>query len=338
MRKRKKRVAVHAPVPPPISPAPPPPLPHLREVQRLALLGYSDNDINRSLANDVLLAVTTDELGRVRAALHPPRAFRPLSAKHAASAAYLRELGLLDIVRQTPEANEAVALLHDARAREIVEAAAVVAVPAHAVVHVLAQLVRHAVSAAGLRLFYRMFFDITTISRTELRLVVARHVEALVVRGVREESLPAARRAVRQDARVVALAVSQSHVGWAGVLATLGWLPPPQDLARLVAQIEQLAGVRAAQAVFRDGRDDARRAEAYVHVLAQALELKQQVVDPNTALLKKLRAVSLRTAPERIPTIDEVAGTNHTVDLNPPNRVDEDPLAAEYSAEPTGTE
>jgi hypothetical protein len=321
MKKPRKTTPARAPARPPIAAPSPPPLLGLREVQRLLLLGYDDADIHQSLVNDGLADVDDAELDAVRAALQPPKVFRPLDPKHAPSADYLTSLGLLEMVRETVEAKEARAVLRSRRVRELVEVAAFFPAPPREVQYLVQRLCHHAVSLEGLRLFYSAYFDGTSVSHSELRVLVERHVKAILLRGVREEDLPAAKRAVRQDVRLAALTLPSSLTGWAGVMALLGLEPRRQDLGVILSQLEQLTATRAVQAAHRNGRDDARRAEAYTRMLQQTQELKQQNTDPTTELLRGLRSVALRAEDRRLPSIAELAGgtMNFTADVSPPS-------------------
>ena len=228
MKKPRKRTPARAPARPPIAPPSPPPLLHLREVQRLLLLGYNDADISRSLINDGLADVDDAELDAVRASLQPPKVFRPLDPKHAPSADYLTSLGLLGMVRETVEAKEARAVLRSRRVRELVEVAAFFPAPPREVQYLVQRLCHHTVSLEGLRLFYSAYFDGTAVSHSELRVLVERHVKAILLRGVREEDLPAAKRAVRQDVRLARphAPLEPNGLGWRHGPARIGAATP----------------------------------------------------------------------------------------------------------------
>ena len=65
--------------------------------------------------------------------------------------------------------------------------------------------------------------------------------------------------------------------------------------------------------------------------------MRQHVTDPTTSLLKQLQSVTLKTSSTRIPTISEVAGANHTVDVAPANQADDDEPEGDCEADGTGT-
>jgi len=107
------------------------------------------------------------------------------------------------------------------------------------------------------------------------------------VTGTDDES--AARRAINSDARMAAVLLPCSGSAWTAVMLSLGTTPPKRDLAAVASELEQLASVRAGQALLRGGKDDERKAEAYVGVIARVRQIRESIGEPDDAIAKVLR-------------------------------------------------
>ncbi len=292
----------------------------LAAVRKLVLMGYGDDDVRRSLRYDLLVEPEDAQLAAVRAGLRPPKAFKPLDESHLPSCGYLLELGLEEWFRMTPDARDAVAILRAPRQRELVEAASILGAPVQAVVLALEKLFQLRVRPSTVLLFQRLFFSTSTMSRSQLRIVVERHVKNIVGR-VSGEDERAAQRALRADSRILALVLPNTSLAWGTVLLAQGWSVPKQELGLLLSQLEQVAVVRAGQAVLRGNREDAKRADSYVSVLQKVHAIREGLATPTDVLMKGLSTFRLQTSEASVPTIAELAGgcDNYTVDLNPPS-------------------
>jgi hypothetical protein len=304
---------------PPAPPAPPAPvLLHRRAVELLILQGKNNASIHAQLRRDGLLDVFDADLGVIRSELHAPKNLNVASLRKKSTVDFLESLGLLDFFKNTPPAVEARQVLEDRRVREVVESAIIAGVPPHALVTVLRTQLHHEVSEEGLQLYSFTFFDSASLSRQDLRLLVERHVRALAARAAAPDDVAAVQRAVRSDARTVAVNLNQSTLAWPAVLLALGWRPPKADLNDVLTQIEGLAATRAGQALIRNGREDAARAERLMSVLQRAREVHAGVSRPEELLVKKMTSLRLKADESRIPNISEIAPSgNRTVDLVP---------------------
>jgi hypothetical protein len=184
------------------------------------------------------------------------------------------------------------------------------------------------VSEQGLELYNYVYFDGASVSRQDLKLLVERHVRNLATISAAPDDVAAVRRAVRADARTVAASLSQGTLAWSAVLLSLGWMPPRADLDNVLTQVETLAATRAGQALIRNTRDDATRAERFMNVLQRAREVHAGVSRPEELLVRQMSSVRLRTSDARVPHIDDVTcAGSRTIDVVPPlNHNDDEPV------------
>jgi hypothetical protein len=162
-------------------------------------------------------------------------------------------------------------------------------VPPEAVIQTLDTLLHHRMSLRALQLYVSSFFDVDSVGRAQLRLLVQGHVRLAVVcavPGTDDDAL--VRRAISNDARVVAVSLPHSGSAWAAVSLSLGIMPPKRQLSAVVEELTRLAGARAGQALARGGRDDERRAESYVDVMQRLVEIQDSVRSPSDSLAQTL--------------------------------------------------
>jgi hypothetical protein len=281
----------------------------------LLLLGERNDAIRSAAAADDLPYPGDDVLNGLRAK-HVPKRFKHNTAK---GKAIVEELGVTRFFDRTPEAGQALDLLHHPRAREMTEAGLLTGVPMNAIVQTLALYLGVAVPEPSIELYRSIFFDVTCVTRAQLRVAVQQRVRLAVMRMVSDPADEAtARRAIRSDARAVALQMPSSPLAWASVLLSMGYSPSRFELPRVVSQMENIATLRVSEALLRAGVDDERRAVGYAAVLEKITAIKAAVVPPDAALLKKLSALRLRASTKALPTRAELCGTNVTVDMGPP--------------------
>jgi hypothetical protein len=289
----------------------------MRWVLVLLLQGLSNDVMRAALAGDDL-PCPSDELLDAYRREYLPAKFKPRSTK---GKALLARLGIEEFFTVAPEAEQAQALLRQPKARELLESALLVVVPFEAIVRTLSICLHTVVSRPTIKLYKRVFFDVDSVSRAALRVEVHTRVRIAVQAVVTDPAdEPAARRAMRGDARSIAMTMPASPLAWAGVLLAMGFPPTRFELPRVVGQLESIAALRLSEALLRGGAADERRAGGYAAVLEKVSAIRQAVVPPDAALEKKLRVLRLRTSSEKTPTVSDLraAGCDVTVDLGPP--------------------
>lgn len=286
-------------------------------VMTLLLRGKSNEATRSALTADDLPYPGDAALDGLRAEFVPKR----FNHKTTKGKAVAQKVGVTAFFDGTPEAHQALGLLRYPRAREMTEAGLLTGVPVLAIAQTL-KLYQQVVVPEPVIMFYKSaFFDTTRVTRAQLRVVVQERVRLSVMRMVNDVGdEAAARRAVRGDARTLAMNLASSPIAWSAVLLAMGFSPKAPELHKVVGQMENLATVRVSEALLRGGRDDEKRAMGYTSVLEKLSAIRQTITPPDSQLLAKLRAVRLRTSSEKTPTVDDLrsSGAEVSVDLGPP--------------------
>lgn len=307
---------------PAVARAPLPPRLDARWLRALTIRGYTNAEIREQLQADALPLVGDADLDAIRARYPPPPNFQATSRSHTQSFRFLCESGVEAFFRRDPrDADAALAVLRGARARELVEAALVLGVPDDAIVKMVFSLLSFTTSTQTLQLYAATFFDTSVVSRAQLRVLVHERVKVSVLHAAGSDHDQAAvRRAVAGDPRMLALSLPRTPGAWHTVMLSLGWMPPRRELGAAIGELEQLATLRAGQALMRGGRDDERRADAYTNVLAKLRAIEQGVANPNDSALRSLQELRVVQATTRMPFVNELVARGDqvgTLELGP---------------------
>ena len=279
----------------------------------LVLRRLDNGAIRASLENDGIACPTDVELDLARAEYVPGR-----NKKDRKARALLEQLDIAEFVPMSTKAEQAVELLRHPRARELVEAGAVIGVPAAAVAQTAHKCLRLEVAPETIAGFWHTFFDVSLFTRAQLRLAVREHVAAGIVgaTGADDDSL---RRAVDSDARVMATALPAVPASWAATLMALGCAPGRHELADAVGPMMSAAVVRATEALNRGRHGDEIRAKAFVDIIEKLHQIRAAVVTPGQELAKQLTGFKLRHDAAPMKSVHELraAGAEVTVDIAP---------------------
>jgi hypothetical protein len=296
----------------------PPVAPVIGLCHRWVLIGLFEgrtNDFLRvALAGYCLPCPSDADLDELRTHF-VPKGFRLKSPKNAP---LFEELGIAQFIQETPRAQEALALLQQPRARELIEAGQILSVPPSAIARAILKYLKFGVTLEALALYTDIFFEVGAVARSQLRTLVHERVRLAVTRFADPQDEAVLQRAILSDPRSVALSLCSSASAWASVLMAAGHAPPRYELVNVIEQMETLATLRTNEALLRGEPGDERRAESFVGVLTKVHELKEKVVTPEAQLAKSLATFQLRTSNERMKTIAELCGDRHTVDVGPP--------------------
>jgi hypothetical protein len=281
----------------------------------LLLQGLTNDAIRLAVARDDLPCPTNEILDALRGA-YMPKKLRVTSTR---GKALIEELGLTPFFTSAPEVDQVLVLLHRPKARELLEAGLIVGAPLKAIQHALSTYVHLKVTTSAIQLYRLVLFDVATLSRAALRVAVRARVRIAVLAVVADPADEAtARRAIRADARSVAMTMPSSSLSWVAVLMAMGHSVSKIELPRVVVEMENLAALRVGESLLRGGPDDERRASGYATVLERIRAIKLAVIPPEATLVKHLAGLRLHTNTEKTPSMAELCGTNHTVDMGPP--------------------
>jgi hypothetical protein len=271
------------------------------------------------MENNDLPVPPAEDLARVREALKPPKNFRPTSTSHKPSVAFVERLGLTPCFRNTPEWQRARYILESSsRLRALVESGLIAGVPTKELVKVVRLTLHEDLSEDDVALFSSMFFDVESVSRSELRVHVATRVRSAVMRSVGANADDGAvAHLVESDARCLAATLpSASKISWCSVLLALGYAPSRIDLPKVLDHVADLAAMRAGAMVLRGGVGDEEVAERYASVLMKLKQVRSTISVPDEELYKGLAKIALRTDGTSVVTASELLARGDGLAVN----------------------
>jgi hypothetical protein len=259
------------------------------------------------------------DLSGMRTEYAPPRGFKPHDETHAPSVAFLRKLGLESLFRKSPDVDQAVAILRRSASRQFVEALLIVGVPTAAIAEALNVFVHHKVSPKAVEIFRKFMFNVRAVGRAELTLLVQARVRIALERARSGADAKAVRRAIANDARVMACSLPATRLSCQAVLLKLGFPPGRIKLVEALDQLESVAAIRTGEAMLSGDSNDAREATAFAGILRQVRDIKETVAIPDLELRKQLQGFALRTNETPVVTMNELLakGEGVTADIMP---------------------
>ena len=303
------------------------PSPAARFIAHLILQGH-DDDKARSLLRE--LALDEGDAGyiaRFRRELALPKTVKNHSQENGRSREIIESLGLVPLIDQTVDAHRAMDILKDRRARELAETLIISGAPEKAIAGALRRI-QPRFEQSAVSLFQKCFFDVSGLTRGDLRVVLELRVNREVAAAAEESAIAAAavQRRWRSDPRRVALELPQgAPFAQVGLLAA-GLDVQNPDPAPLLRRIRDRAILRAMDRVHRPNRRDALTGLTYLELALRTTDLIERVQDPQVGLLDQLRRVVLKSAEQPVPTLHELAGDGQyttevaPVDLDEPRR------------------
>jgi hypothetical protein len=256
---------------------------------------------------------------RLRDELQMSARSKRFDPQHAASKAVVERLGLATLFDDAEEAKGAMAVLTDRRAREIAEALIIAGAPEKAIAMAIAPI-QAGVTPGAVHAFAQCFFDVSELTRGDLRVVFELRADR-EIESARRESAAAAVAVARRwrfDARRVALDLPRGAPFAQVALLAAGIDVHTHDPAALLRRIRDRAVLRATERVHRHTRRDAQTCLTFIEIGIRTIELIERVQDPQGHLLDELRRVALTTSDRRVPSIHELARNGQfTVDVGP---------------------
>ena len=285
----------------------------------LLLQGIADTEVLRRLVELGLDVGDAGYVARLRDELQMSARSKRFDPQHADCRAVVERLGLTTLFDDAEDAKRAMAILTDRRAREIAEALIVAGAPEKTIAMAVAQI-QAGVTQGTVHSFAQCFFDVSELTRGDLRVVLALRADREIESARRESAAAAAAvaRRWRFDARRVALDLPQGAPFAQVALLAAGIDVHMHDPAALLRRIRDRAVLRATERVHRHTRRDAQTCLTFIEIGIRTTELIERVQDPQDHLLDELRRLALTTSDRRVPSIHELARNGQfTVDVGP---------------------
>lgn len=259
----------------------------------------------------------------------PPKPFHPENETHRASYRFLLREGLMSAFNPTRAYNEALRILAKPRWRELVESMALSGAPNEVIAHALRVRMQGRVTEDSIKTYRYYFWNIELLESMEMRaLLELRHSGLLAPDDANTQRQHVALRAFRHtDPRVVASRLPSSPL--AGLIAQmeLGVMPRRIDMGEVAERTMEAALLRTFASVQTGGPLNAQMGQGYAVIADIMGRLKQTLVNPEDKLREDLKRISVATTPNKVPTVAQLTGGNHTTNVHP------DPVEVETTAE-----
>lgn len=274
----------------------------------------TNEEIRATAALDALEAGGDEYLDSLRAAVLASPASR--LKKKASLHTHYATLGISGLVERDEASLQAFSILRNPRCRELTEALLIAGAPSKTISATASRLSGLTLTEEGVRAYHDLFFSIRAFSRAELKIMLEGRVqrEADRLAGDDAQARRGIVRALRGDARHVALQSPASPLAVTSVLIRAGVLPARLDLRGVIEVAQSTAAVRMVEALHRAGPEDDRRANAYASITRQASDLLDGMASPGTDLVDQF--VRFQIAQDERPRVllADLTGGNHSSD------------------------
>jgi hypothetical protein len=281
---------------------------------------FSDTVILEACEYAQLDALGVTYLRRLRLSLRPPAEFHPFDEYHWPSQQYLLEQGLHRIFFPDKRGKKAFELLRKPRAKEFIEAMAMLNAPTAAVARIVTRDKGVPCVAQDIDTYLSFFWDLSLVDSTEMRALIKLRVSHSQFSGEDVEAqMEALQGTYWGDARKIASDLPSSP--WSAMIAQMrmGLMPEHVDLGQATKGILNVLVAKIMESACGSGARDAERVVAYTTALKALREVESTLAPPEELLRKQMAALGVRTNDERIPTILEVTAGNHTTQMLPSN-------------------
>lgn len=281
---------------------------------------YTDAQIKELLVDDQLDYLSTSYMKKLREQCRPPEPFFPFDRSHRRSRNFLISEGIEDLFENTASVKAAKAILKTPRAKELVEAMTLTRVPVKAISIALSRQRGAIFSDEAVVTYQRYFWNIELLDSTEMRALLLQRAMAPELHQDAEVQAHAKsfKSASYTDPRRVAAQMMHTPIGARLAQMRMGFMPSTDELAKLVEAVRITALARSFEMATYGGPEDSIKALNYALTAEKMGNILEQIVRPDEELRSQLSAIALRTnAPNKAPSIKQLSGGNHTVELLP---------------------
>lgn len=281
---------------------------------------YTDAQIKELLLDAQLDYLSGSYMKKLRAQCRPPEPFFPDDKNHRRSRNFLIGEGIEDLFDNTRAVQAARQLLKTPRAKELVEAMTLTRVPIRAISIALSRERSALFNDEAVRAYQRYFWNIELLDSTEMRALLFQRAMAPELHQDAEVKAHAKafKNASYTDPRRVAAQMAHSPIGARLAQMRMGFMPSTDELAKLVETVRLTALARSLEMATYGGPEDSIKALNYAITAEKMGNILEQIVRPDEELRNQLSAIALRTnAPNKAPSIKQLSGGNHTIDLLP---------------------
>jgi hypothetical protein len=282
---------------------------------------------------DVAFELGLDYIGEwyiqwLRQRMRPPVPFYPEDRFHVRSYQYLLRENLVQAFLPDKSMEKATRILSRPRWRELVETLLIAQAPFEAVAHALRVRHRFVADADAIRLYKFFYWNIDLLDSTELRsLLDLRYNGGFNTVGEDKERLAqfsSLSKHRHNDPRVVAARLPASPISSVIAQLGLGVIPKNVNLESVVQAAMMTSTLKVLEGTIMGGQNGSQISQGYSAVAETMARLKDAVVNPEANLREDLRRITVATTPTVVPILHQLTAGNHTVNVQPEARPDDD--------------
>jgi hypothetical protein len=293
---------------------------------------YTTADIQERLENERIDYLSDVYIDKVRATTKPPSPFYPTDKRHRKSFNFINDERINRLFQPDDDMRIAKHILEVPRAKEFVEVMLLVHVPQPAIAEYLVKHRNIRCTPAALQLYQHYFWNLELLDSSEMRVLLALRFNTADLRVHELKShKKLATSAYYKDPRKVAADLPYAPTTALLAQMRLGVLPGKGNLALRMGEARDMSIMRAIESVQQDGPNDNMKFLNYVNGARILEELLQLVAKPEDHMQQFVREISLRADTKKLPSINELSGGQHTVEMAPLEDTNEGTAAGQDS-------
>lgn len=274
--------------------------------------------IRERLLDEGLDFISDQYLQKVRSKMTLPDPFYPDDRGHAPSFSFLVKEKINRLFHRDLPMKMALEILETPRAKEFVEAMQLVHVPSSAIAAYISRQFGTYCTPEALELYAHYFWNINLLDSSQMRVLLQLRIDTLSTYVPEfQDRQSILKTAYYKDARKIAADLPYSPTTAMLAQMRLGIRPGKHELALRMLEARDLATVRAVEAVQQDGPGDSQKFLNYANGSRIFEEMIQMVVKPEDQMQEQLKSIALRTDTHTLPSIHQLSGGQHTVEVAP---------------------
>lgn len=275
---------------------------------------YSDDQIRNLVKLQHLDFLGMAHLGELRENCVRPRVFYPEDSTHHESQRFLKKEKIYSLYNWDEDVVCAVKLLDHPRGKELAESLLVTDATPSWICSALRR-VNFKATSRGIQLYKHYYFNTELVDRTELRAILGMRGKVTVNNPDDPDEqwfkVNYANAAKNSPAKLTS-EISMPPLAQALNLMRLGFMPSTLEVSRVVSMGRMAASIRAVDCSVMGKSKQALDFSMTAKILS---ELAETVGDAGNELQAELMKMTMRTETAPVPTLDEVTGGDHTVDM-----------------------
>lgn len=280
---------------------------------------YSTEAIKNCLEELDIFYLGDAYITNLRKQMALPEPFRPQDKMHQKSHRFLLAHNIRSLFHPTHDTRLARRILETPRVKEFVETMLLSHAPPAAIAARVVAMGTTATSGA-IEEYKKYFWNVDLLTATQFRVLLNMQFNQSVEdndNATTKAKKGALKKASYLDPRKLASELPNSPITALMAQMRMGVMPNKLELGTIVQAAQAMGSLKVLEAVMFGSPQDSGRALNYSIVVKNMTEVLESVVKPDEHLREQLQAIALRTETAEVPSIHQLSGGKHTVDVLP---------------------